>query len=387
MLTLFNETTHQRPLTLSGGKLSFQQEEIEFSSAESENDAVYCMVKPWMLGIILLHYSLLPEVDVECYCDTKDDNGVDDIPLVPALASVLDLLRSSCAKYETLDLLLRGSLGAEADEAFVKILNSDGKSKAFLNYLRQHYKFGDDSIGTVKAAKPQLGVISCSKLQPTQKNISLSKSLGMINKPGWSEKIINTPIEAFDTPTVTYASKYIIDGHHRWSKAYALNGDCKIKVLNFPAIDGVSWEDMLKAVQLAIVTMVPSAKLVNEVSDDNMLADDGSAATAFYTKNACDAVVAAMKAKGRGDDKEAQGSFVGQNVAKMKETSKPVNGAKARAFMPQMDDEGRAKDKIVASVFRPLPDLPSETSAITGHSFSGSFLPVFSSAASSIWIR
>jgi hypothetical protein len=234
-------------------------------------------------------------------------------------------------------------------ETFVKILNSDGKSKAFLNYLRQHYKFGDDSIGTVKAAKPQLGVISCSKLQPTQKNISLSKSLGMITKPGWSEKIINNPIAAFDTPTVTYASKYIIDGHHRWSKAYALNGDCKIKVLNFPAIDGVSWEDMLKAVQLAIVTMVPSAKLVNEVSDDNMLADDGSAATAFYVKNACDEVVTAMQAKGRGDDKEAQGSFVGKNVAQMKETSKPVNGAKARAFMPQMDDDGKAKDKIIAS--------------------------------------
>lgn len=235
-------------------------------------------------------------------------------------------------------------------EQFVKILDSDGKSKAFLKYLRQHYKIGDDSIGAVKAANPQIGIISCSKLIPTQENISLSKSLGMISKPGWSEKIINTPTEAFDTPTVTYAAKYIIDGHHRWSKAYALNGgDCKIKVLNFPAIEGVTWEDMLKAVQLAIVAMVPSAKLINEVGNDNMLADDGSASKKFYIDHACDAVVEAMKKKGRGDTKEAQGDFVSKNVAQMKQTSMPVNGAKPRAFMPQMDDAGKAKDKIVAN--------------------------------------
>jgi len=235
-------------------------------------------------------------------------------------------------------------------EQFVKILDSDGKSKAFLKYLRQHYKIGDDSLGAVKAANPQIGVISCSKLIPTQENISLSKSLGMISKPGWSEKIINTPTEAFSTPTVTYAAKYIIDGHHRWSKAYALNGgDSKIKVLNFPAIEGVTWEDMLKAVQLAIVAMVPSAKLVNEVGNDNMLADDGSASKKFYIDNACIEVVEAMKKKGRGDAKEAQGDFVSKNVAQMKQTSTPANGAKPRAFMPQMDDAGKVKDKIVAN--------------------------------------
>jgi hypothetical protein len=120
-------------------------------------------------------------------------------------------------------------------------------------------------------------------------------------------------------------------------------------VLNFPAIEGVTWEDMLKAVQLAIVAMVPSAKLVNEVGNDNMLADDGSASKKFYVDNACDQVVEAMKKKGRGDTKEAQGDFVSKNVAQMKQTSTPVSGAKPRAFMPQMDDEGKTKAKIVAN--------------------------------------
>lgn len=234
---------------------------------------------------------------------------------------------------------------------FVEILNSDGKSKAFLDYLRQHYKLGDDSIKTVKQAGAKEGTIQCSALVPTQENISLSKSLGMIGKPGWAEKIINTPTEAFDTPTVTYAGKYIIDGHHRWSKAYALNGaDCTIKVLNFPAIDGVSWEDMLKAVQLAIVAATPGAELVNPVKNDNMLASSDDVIKKFVIENICDEVLQAMKNKGRGDTKEAVADTVVKNVAQMRETGKPVSGAKPRDYMPQMDDDGRAKALLTKAV-------------------------------------
>ena len=243
---------------------------------------------------------------------------------------------------------------------FVKILMKDGKSKAFLDYLNKHYKVGDDSIQTVKAANAQEAVISCAKLIPTQQNISLSKSLGMIKKGGWSENIINTPTEAFNDPTVIYAGKYIIDGHHRWSKAYALNGsDCKIKVLNFPEIEGVDWLDMLKAVQLAIVATKPDAKLFNQVDDDNMLADDGTAAESFYIKNACDEVVQAMKAKGRGETKEEQGKVVHENVASMKNSNKPVSGAKPRAVMPQIPDEDKGGAKTKALLKKAVIDLTS----------------------------
>lgn len=77
-----------------------------------------------------------------------------------------------------------------------------------------------------------------------------------------------------------------------------------------------------------------------------MLADDGSASKKFYIDHACDEVVVAMKKLGRGDTKEAQGDTVSKNIAQMKQTSMPVEGAKPRAFMPQMDDEGKAKAKI-----------------------------------------
>lgn len=232
-------------------------------------------------------------------------------------------------------------------EQFVKILQSDGKSKAFLTYLRQHYKLGDDSIKTVKKSGAEVGGIKCSKLIPTQQNISLSKSLGMINKPGWAETIINKPTEAFNDPTITYAGKYIIDGHHRWSKAYALNGgDCTIKVLNFPAIDGVSWEDMLKATQLAIVNANPNAKLVNEVGNDNMLTSSDDEIKKFVIDNICDEVLKAMTAKGRGDSKEAVAATVAKNVGEMRTTSQPVSGAAPRSVMPQTDQAEGSTDKL-----------------------------------------
>lgn len=236
-------------------------------------------------------------------------------------------------------------------EQFVKILQSDGKSDAFLTYLRQHYKLGDDSIKTVKKSGVEIGEITCNKLVPTQQNISLSKSLGMINKPGWSESIINTPTEAFNDPTITYAGKYIIDGHHRWSKAYALNGgDCKIKVLNFPAIEGVTWEDMLKATQLAIVASNPNAKLVNEVGNDNMLTSSDEEIKKFVIDNICDKVLQAMKAKGRGDTKEAVAETVAKNVAEMRTSSQPVSGAAPRSVMPQTDQAEGSTEKLGQAV-------------------------------------
>jgi hypothetical protein len=236
-------------------------------------------------------------------------------------------------------------------EQFVKILNSDGKSKAFLNFLQQHYKLGDDAIQTIKQSSAKLAKGKCSRFIPTQQNISLSKSLGMINEPGWSEKIINTPLEAFDDPTIVYAGKYIIDGHHRWSKAYALNGgDCEIKVLNFPAIEGVTWDDMLKATQLAIVASNPDAKLVNEVGNDNMLKSSKDEIKKFVIDNVCDEVVNALKAKGRGNDKEAVADKIGDNVLEMQKTSQPVAGAAPRSVMPQTDVAPGSLDKLQNAV-------------------------------------
>lgn len=252
-------------------------------------------------------------------------------------------------------------------EQFVSILNSDGKSQAFVNYLKSHYKMGDDTLGTIKKCSPSEGVTTCGKLIPTQENISLKKSLGFLDKPGWSEKIINDPINAFDTPTITYAGKYIIDGHHRWSRVYALHGpNAELKVLNFPEISGVSWEDMLKAVQLAIRVNAANLDLRNKVDNPNMLDDKtGKLSGQEYINVACDEVVAAMKAKGYGDTKEAQAVKVAANVAAMAKRG-AVPGAEPREFMPQtdkIDGTGAAVEKTLKT--RGVIDMTEEVDTMS----------------------
>ena len=257
--------------------------------------------------------------------------------------------------------MLQDLKDANSYTEFVKILAKDVKSQAFINYLNQHYKNGDDTIKTIKQANASYGKCKCSQLVPTQQNISLSKSLDLVAQPGWSEKIINTPLEAFDDPTIIYAGKYIIDGHHRWSRIYALNGgDSELKVLNFPEISGVSWKDMLKATQLAIVSDNPNAPLVNKVDDDNMLKASKEEVKNYIIGKICDEVVNALKAKGRGEDKETVVDKIGDNVLEMQKTSQPAEGAAPREVMPQTDRAPGSIDKLKTAVIDLTEDVNKE---------------------------
>ena len=58
---------------------------------------------------------MLPEIPVECDSDGKDDDCVDDIPLVPACTCFCLLLRCCRTEYKSLDLLRCRSLCAETD--------------------------------------------------------------------------------------------------------------------------------------------------------------------------------------------------------------------------------------------------------------------------------
>lgn len=109
-------------------------------------------------------------------------------------------------------------------KTFVDILAKDQKSQSFIKFLGKHYETGDDTLGTIKKAQASKKIFKCNQLEVTQNNISLSKSLeGPLKQSAWLEKILNEPTKAFNDPLVVYADKYIIDGHHRWSKIYALN--------------------------------------------------------------------------------------------------------------------------------------------------------------------
>ena len=95
--------------------------------------------------------------------------------------------------------------------------------------------------------------ITVSQLMPTQKEIDLDKSLkhALVKEESF-KKTFSNPIE-INKPIVTFRKNYIIDGHHTWLQAIALNPNGKILAFNY---DGdISPIQMLKTVQGTIAAV------------------------------------------------------------------------------------------------------------------------------------
>ena len=132
---------------------------------------------------------------------------------------------------------------------YVETLNKmleDPKSAALLED-----GFGGD-LGDTKLTF-SVKEIPVSQLMPTQSNIDLDKSLkyALTDKESLIKTFTN-PIE-INKPIVTFRENYVIDGHHTWLQAIALNPKGKILAFNY---DGdISPIQMLKAVQGTIAAV------------------------------------------------------------------------------------------------------------------------------------
>ena len=134
-------------------------------------------------------------------------------------------------------------------EDYVETLNKmleDPKSAALLE---------DGFGGILGDTKLKFSVqkITVSQLMPTQKEIDLDKSLKhALLKEESFKKTFSNPIE-INKPIVTFRKNYIIDGHHTWLQAIALNPNGKILAFNY---DGdISPIQMLKTVQGTIAAV------------------------------------------------------------------------------------------------------------------------------------
>ena len=95
--------------------------------------------------------------------------------------------------------------------------------------------------------------IPVSQLMPTQKEIDLDKSLKhALTNESSLRKTFSDPIK-INKPIVTFRQNYVIDGHHTWLQAIALNPHGKILAFNY---DGdISPIQMLKTVQGTIAAV------------------------------------------------------------------------------------------------------------------------------------
>lgn len=238
---------------------------------------------------------------------------------------------------------------------YVKTLNKmleDPKAKALLE---------DGFGGELGDTKLNFSVknINVSQLMPTQKEIDLDKSIkhALTNETSF-KKTFKNPIE-INKPIVTFRQNYVIDGHHTWLQAIALNPNGKILAFNY---DGnISPIQMLKAVQGTIAAVKAednnnNGKLPsNKVNGPNFFDDSfGRKQIRKYLEETfddslidiyCDYIKECK-------DKHDIMKYLEERLLDIKANNYPFEAAPSRDDMPQIFKGGTdAKDKSTA-----LPD-------------------------------
>jgi hypothetical protein len=222
-------------------------------------------------------------------------------------------------------------------EEFVKELGEmadDDKIVAAIRAGRRDGKLGDERVSFTKIEIP------VRKLHPTQNEIDVDKSLKFQLEgkfPGQLGEILKGKEIVIKAPIITLNGKYIIDGHHRWSRVYVMNDHATMIALNM-TID----EDpltVLKAVQMAIVAKLKDLP-VARVEGDNLLKISERKLKTYVISKISDTTVQVLndnkKIEHGGKDESAD--YIWGNVSNMQKTSQPVKDAPDRSVMPQTDD-------------------------------------------------
>ena len=239
--------------------------------------------------------------------------------------------------------------------AFVTALGQNAKDPKVKAFLAAGVQDKDGNPDDDKFDFQEGVAIPVAKLQPTQNEVDIDKSLSFpLIKTGGKGFVKNNtasgPITV-GSPIVTFNGKYVIDGHHRWSQLYACNKDAEIAAVNI-TLKGIGPLDALKAVQAAIALQT-GAVPVNKVEGSNLFTMSGKDIAAWIkSKVPADSikVIASsepvvQKMMGGLNEQADLGKvqallakYVWSNVATMQKRSPPVGGAGPRDFMPQTDD-------------------------------------------------
>ena len=217
---------------------------------------------------------------------------------------------------------------------------SDTKVKAVLAAGLADGDPDDDKMPYSKAN------IAVKGLTPTQNEIGFDQSIkGNLTDEFGSLAGIFKGTPDVGGPIVTYAGKYIIDGHHRWSTVFAVNPNAKMAALDIKSKSGFEATDVLKAVHSAIAVdrdKVPSA----DPKGINILAgieynDVLKAVNAFLSDKA--------KKIWKYNNFKSNEAIAKHLTDNLNNLGDPVSGAPGRKDMPQTDADKTAPiDKLNA---------------------------------------
>ena len=220
--------------------------------------------------------------------------------------------------------------------------------------------------------------IPVSQLMPTQSEIDLDKSLkhALINKESF-KRTFTDPIE-INKPIVTFRQNYVIDGHHTWLQAIAINP--KGKILSFNYDGDISPIQMLKAVQGTIAAVKAddnnnNGKLPSSKVDGPNFFDDSFDEKKIrkYLEDTFDESLTNIYCKYLDNCKNKKDiiDYITERLLDIKSNNYPFESAPSRENMPQVfkggtdeDDKSSALPEKEGSAMNKLKDDKFMKSAI-----------------------
>jgi len=171
-------------------------------------------------------------------------------------------------------------------EPLVDFLNSpegkDPKVRAALGVGSKDGAPGDEAISAATATPP------VKALNPTQNEISLSKSIGWPLSSAKSLRNMATGDPSGKGMRIVSSGDLVIDGHHRWSSTWAVCPECAINAIDIALPGGAPLEKLAAAQAAIAATMDPNAgdipKATTGGAKDNILGAKAPAIAALITR-------------------------------------------------------------------------------------------------------
>jgi hypothetical protein len=220
--------------------------------------------------------------------------------------------------------------------------------------------------------------IPVQKLQPTQNEIALDKSLIYpLTDVKSAEVCLKGGVVAIAGKRIITADGiYIVDGHHRWSQLYAMNKDASIAATNMTSAVIKQPLDFLKVTQAAIAADLKKVPTASAKGSINLITISKDQLKAFVKKTITKDVMKVFVKYGKvkvnsnkdadnlsNSNLEQAANYIWSNVQSMQSTSKPVSGAPKRDSMPQTDDATKWQDIASSGDLNFTPPFKSKTTA------------------------
>lgn len=138
---------------------------------------------------------------------------------------------------------------------FIQWLKKYSDDKRIANIINVGQQDGNHADDALKASTISQG-LPVIDLLPTQKEIGIAASLAWpLDKPDkFASLFSGAPVNP--GPVIVLNSKYILDGHHRWSQTFCYNPKASLVVINYEN-PNFEKEGGLKVIQAAITALKP----------------------------------------------------------------------------------------------------------------------------------